>query len=156
MSEPRIRPPAKYNDLLEKLVKEENIFETNAAVLLFAAALGYQQSSRRSVENYGVGIRWDIFSRREDDHFINLLALAEKQNVDVLDDNQDAGHHVAIFEEYVACGLALLEEHYINKTGDLLDKLLALIIQSQSVDAPLNGGLEGLSPAVLDTLVGGF
>ncbi|MBV9125736.1 MAG: DNA phosphorothioation-associated protein 4 [Planctomycetes bacterium] len=153
MSEPRrIRPPKEFERLIDKLV-DAGIFETKQAAMMFAAALGKRFTGRKPLGSPGEGIRWHIFEKAGDEAFVNSLALAEKEDINVLDPDAGEGEDVqTIFEEYAAGGFQYLKQHVAEATGDFLNNALAIIQQYQTAQQPSPPGLEGLDSSALELL----
>ncbi len=155
MSEPRrIRPPKEYEKLIDKLV-EGGVFESKQAVMMFAAALGKRFNGRKEIGQPGDGIRWHIFEKAGDDAFVNALALAESNDINILDPERGDGEDVQlVFEEYAAGGFEYLKPHVTEAPGDWLENALS-IIQEYRGAHPLPPGLEDMDPAGLE-LIGDF
>src|SRR5437764_171463 len=153
MTEPRrISPPKEYEQLIDKLV-DNGVFETKQAAMMFAAALGKRFAGRKSRGSPGDGIRWYIFEKAGDEAFVNSLALAEKNDIKVLDPDFGEGEDVqAIFEEYAAGGFQYLKQHVMDAPGDLLENALAIVQQYQMASQPSPPGLEGLDSSTLELL----
>ncbi len=153
MSEPRrIRPPKEYEKLIDKLV-DGGLFETKQAAMMFAAALGKRFTGRKPLGPPGEGIRWHIFEKAGDEAFVNSLALAEKEDINVLDPEVGEGEAVqTIFEEYAAGGFEYLKQYVMDAPGDLLENALAIVQQFQMANQPSPPGLEGLDSSTLELL----
>ena len=153
MNEPRrISPPKEYErPIIDKLI-EHGLFETKQAAMMFAAALGKRFTGRKELSSRGDGIRWYIFEKAGDDAFINSLALAEKQDISVLDPEQDQGEDVqTIFEEYANAGFEYLKQHVVDAPGDFLENALAIVQKCQGTHQP-TPGLEGIDSSALELL----
>jgi dnd system-associated protein 4 len=153
MSEPRrIRPPKEYEKLIDKLV-DGGLFETKQAAMMFAAALGKRFTGRKPLGTPGEGIRWHIFEKGGDEAFVNSLALAEKEDINVLDPEVGEGEDVqTIFEEYAAGGFQHLKQNVVDAPGDFLENALAIIQHYQVAQHPSPPGLEGLDSSALELL----
>ena len=153
MTEPRrISPPKEYEKLIDRLV-DGGVFETKQAAMMFAAALGKRFTGRTARGSPGDGIRWYIFEKAGDEAFVNALALAEKNDIKVLDPDSGEGEDAqAIFEEYAASGFQYLKQHIMDAPGDLLENALAIVQQCQLAQQPSPPGLEGLDSSTLELL----
>lgn len=154
MTEPRrISPPKEYErSIIDKLV-EAGLFETKQAAMMFAAALGKRYVGRKSITTRGDGIRWHIFEKANDEAFVNALALAEKNDVQILNPESDNGEDVQeIFEEYAAGGFAYLKQHVVDAPGDFLENALSIVQQYLLTQQPTPPGLEGLDSGALELL----
>ena len=156
----RIRPPAEYEgrgELIEKLT-EEGLFESKQTVMMFAAAVGnLLGQDEQLAKKMGEGIRWQIFENNGDDVFINALALAETNSIQVLGElRDDEQGREAIFERYAARGLRIIEERVLKTPGDMLDHLLELIAEGTRRTGKDEGDGHGeLSVEDLEFLSGG-
>lgn len=146
----RPRAPFQYEKLIEDLVTEE-IFETKAAAMLFAAALGRNCGERKPVEKKGTDVRWAPFG---DDGlaFVNSLALAESGDATSLDPGKEDVDVVTIFEEYMNSGFEYLEQNVLRRPGDRLENLLGVLQEARLATSEVPPGLEGLDPSALQLL----
>lgn len=147
----RLRPPEEHEKLLDRLTKDkEGFFETKHAALMFAAALGFYRQEHRPLVKGGEGIRWQIFERNQDSAFIWALAISVKDNIGVLEgENNDPV--AEIFEQYAAGGLDVLQRTFAQ-AGETLDTLLLLLAEARRAPTEAQVGLEGLSTPALDIL----
>lgn len=109
----RVRPPQQYEELIDRLVGEQDgVFKTKAKALLFAAAIGYVKHPQEA----------------DNDH---ALAVAAHDNLDVLAADRQPDR-VALFEQYAYLGLSHLQqacygdprpEHPVEGLLRLLDDL---------------------------------
>lgn len=153
----RIRPPARFDDLIDKLVfQKDSPFETKQALMMFAAAIGYSIVGKREpIEKAGEGIDWGIFERRQDTSFIYALALADKESIAILgQENQDEDDLITIFEEYAAAGLQYIKQHCVDVPGNALDNLLSFLADARMRHSDPPPGLDGLTTAELELLGG--
>lgn len=152
----RIAPPKALEDDLEKFVTADPqgrfpLFETKQKALMFAAALGkWRGQERTAVERKGVAIRYDIFQRTLDDGYIDALAVAEMNELQVLSAER-ADERVTVFEEYAQNGLKEMIERCFNRPGDPLEALLALADEAR---ATMVSGLDGIDQDALRKLLG--
>jgi len=153
MTEPRrISPPKENEKLIDKLV-DNGVFELKQAVMMFAAALGKRFTGQKPRGSPGDAIRWYIFDKAGDEAFVNSLALAEKNDIKVLDPDVGEGEDVqTIFEEYAAGGFQYLKQHVMDAPGDLLENALAIVQQYRLAEQPSPPGLEGLDSSALELL----
>ncbi|MBE8232411.1 MAG: DNA phosphorothioation-associated protein 4 [Endozoicomonadaceae bacterium] len=103
----RIRRPKEYDDLLD-IFKKEKIFASNKNALVFAASLGFKKQLRCSFEESSEPIMLRIFDDNTDIPFIYALALAETNDISMMNKSKfkDA---VLIFEEYANGGLSYIK-----------------------------------------------
>lgn len=146
----RPRAPYQYESLIDDLV-DEDIFETKAAAMLFAAALGRKYSERKPIEKKGTDVRWSPFGE-EGLAFVNALALAESNDVAGLDPQKDDVDVVTIFEEYMNGGFEYLEQTVLRRPGERLENLLAVLQEARLSSGDVPSGLEGFDPSALQLL----
>lgn len=133
MKDIRIKPPAEYEVLMNNLTPpgEIAIFRTKQEVMTFAAALGQYKNRKESIEKYAEPIRLDIFQKRRHDSIIDLLAIADSEELEIIDTKDEMiDQKINLFQEYAAGGLAVLEEE-LRKPGDALSKILRLIHEAK-------------------------
>ena len=146
----RPRSPYQYESQIDDLV-DENIFETKAAVMLFAAALGRKFSERKPVEKKGTDVRWGPFGE-EGLAFVNALALAESGDVAGLDPQTEDVDVVTIFEEYMNAGFEYLDQNVLRRPGERLENLLGVLQEARLSSGDVPSGLEGFDPSALKLL----
>jgi dnd system-associated protein 4 len=132
LTERIIRQPKNHEKLIETLTTQ-GLFENKQALMMFAAAVGWRFVGKRQTEYLpGESIPWHIFEANNDDAFINALAIAETNAIDILesvDAEETEDIPVQIFEGYAVSGFEYIEQQCINVPGDVLENLLALILQ---------------------------
>ena len=148
----RLRPAERYEKTLDAITSGHP-FDTKQAAMMFAAALGRSLPKREELGKAGEGVRWQVFERSQDAAFVYALGLSENKAIDVLSSDKEE-ELVQIFEEYVAAGLQHIQEHYLDRPGDILDNILLLLADARRVDTAAVPGLEGLSTADLSLLGG--
>ncbi len=146
----RPRAPYQYEGLIDDLV-EENLFETKAATMLFAAALGRRFGERKRVEKKGTDVRWGPFGE-EGLAFVNALALAESGDVSGLDPQKDEVDVITIFEEYMNGGFEFLEQNVLRRPGERLENFVSVLMEARLSSGGVPTGLEGFDPTALQLL----
>jgi dnd system-associated protein 4 len=147
--ERRIAPPGtrELEDTLNALVGEgaasQAIFKSKQKALMFAAAVGFRSEARVPVEKRGEPIRYSVFQGAYDDGFINALAVAETKDLKILGDDRE-DERITIFEEYAHGGLIELKR-IIDRPGNPLDQLLALVIDAKDAPAGPTGPAADLA-----------
>ena len=144
--ERRISPPRDYEGVLEQLV-DSGLFETKQKALMFAAGLGSQRKKRTPIERRGVAIRYDVFANELDDGYINALAVAEAQDLQLLAQDRSE-ERIGIFEEYAHTGLVEMGRRLLQP-GDPLDELLRLAYDAAHGS---DSEVDGIDPDVLKDL----
>ena len=151
----RIRPPAKHEKLIDELTNE-GLFQTKAAAMMFAAALGHRFTGRKPVDKPGNGVRWHIFDNNQDAAFVYAIAMSDVDSLSALDPTQsDFDDPTAVFEEYIAGGFDYLESNLLKRPGSRLDNLLAIIQEARIAQHESPAGLEGIDSSTL-RLLGDF
>lgn len=153
----RIAPPKALEADLERFVTADPnggypLFETKQKALMFAAALGKWRGHRRDpVERKGIAIRYDVFQGKDDDGYIDALAIAETGELKVLAGDR-AEERITIFEEYAQLGLTEMIDRCFNRPGDPLEALLVLADEARTA---MVAGLDGIDEDALNKLLGG-
>ncbi|MBD1919661.1 DNA phosphorothioation-associated protein 4 [Microcoleus sp. FACHB-831] len=105
-------------------------FQTYADVLVFAAALGAKHNKRISLTQVAKSIdpiRQDIFAAKRYDYIINLLAVINTKDTQILQyDENSEEERIKIFEEYANGGLEILREELIG-AADYSERMLLLL-----------------------------
>ena len=112
-ADPRIRPSVRARPILESL---QSVFDTLADALMFAACIGHRAHRRLPLHDPGEGIRLQIFANRGLDTNLDLLAVAEADDLNVLDEARLA-ERLSIFEELAQGGLERIR-HAIEEQKD--------------------------------------
>lgn len=132
----RIRPPKEYGAMLKVLTdSEKGVFESNAEVLLFAAAMAFKRGRRKNMENAGEGIRLSVFENlRFGTMIMHTIAFAETKDGNIFQPER-WNECATILEEYAHAGLEIMDNE-IMRAGDLIQNTIATI---QSIKgAPVN------------------
>ena len=136
-TEPRIRHSKKFEDLFTLLIDTHHIFESKAQVLLFAAAVGFNEKRRKSVSNKESfdPIRMATFDNLGTvfKEVMYTIALAEKEDTSILLDSS-ADERILIFEEYASSGLEKIQDIVSHSTSPL-DALIGFIMNQRSKDS---------------------
>lgn len=136
MAANRIKIAKEKADLVKALVEANGTtgaFQTYADVLVFAAALGAKHKKRVPLGEISRkepgSIDLDIFVSRGHDRAINLLAIAETKDPQILSPfNPDSEQkRIQIFEEYANGGLEILQEE-LRGAVDYTERILLLLI----------------------------
>lgn len=143
----RPRPPDQFESLIDDVI-DAKIFDKKTDVMVFAAALGRRFSERKPVTKKGIDARWDQFSD-EAIAFVNALALAECHEISGLDPESDKTDVVTIFEEYMNGGFEYLQQNILQRPGDHLENLLAVLQEVRVSQDDVPSGLEGFDPSAL-------
>lgn len=128
-----VRRPQKFEDMLKKLRDdpEQKIFKTFKDAIVFAACLGFEKERRVSFEKATQDpIRLHVFNGPYDIDVINMIAVAEKEDPNVLSEKNEEDK-IKIFEEYACGGLEIIDE-MVYKEGDWQLNLLNLILGQQN------------------------
>lgn len=147
-----------HGDLIKALTEKnpENstaVFPTIKALMCFAAVLGFEQGRRAPFsrdQNMTESIEWHTFSNTKHDHYIYLLALAETNDLNILNDthldppenaNKNNNMHI-IFEDYANGGLEILQTWLKRTPGDPYGNKAILIAMEK--EGYLNKDLESI------------
>lgn len=135
MADRRIRIPKDKSDIIKRLVRGESSdgpFRTKADLMTFAASLGFSKNNKIPFsDTQDDPIRQDVFNRQGYDTIINLVALADSKNPQVLMKTDEAENEkITIFEEYANGGLSILRNE-IQGTPNPISQILLLINQER-------------------------
>ncbi|ACL06472.1 conserved hypothetical protein [Desulfatibacillum aliphaticivorans] len=151
--ERRIAPPSELEYILDKLVDhaegKEPLFASKQKAMMFAAGLGWKKKERTELSKRGTSIRFDIFEKAIDDAFINAMALAETNDLEILSSEKD-DERAKIFEEYAHTGMIEIAKKCYETAGDPLETLLYLANETRIDEDP---ELPGMDPAILKSLI---
>lgn len=110
-------------------------FQTYADVLIFAAALGAKRRKRVPLVNFAKDldpIRREYFDSNKSEILINLIAIFDVENQNVLAENEQSDEQrIEIFEEYANGGLEILQDE-LRGAVDYTERIV-LILSSQRV-----------------------
>lgn len=136
---PNINRSRVYEDIVQRLAAQSlpgtdrRLFPTIRELLCFAAILGYSENRRIPLDrSQGVeDVSYQQFEARPDaENLIYLLALADRQDVQVLrDDNED--ECAGIFEEYANGGLAIVKDYLLRDGGEYPDRALMRLLREK-------------------------
>lgn len=126
----RVRPPRDLESVLDSL-KDDGFFETKEKALMFSAAVGYAIERGKGklgqpLESHGEGIRLEYFENPRDARFIDLMAVAVKNDLQVLSDNSQPGR-IEQFERFAHSGLIEIERLCYTGSMDPMLGLLGII-----------------------------
>ena len=145
----RIRPPRKFNGVLNVLTVEQGVFATKQKALMFASALGRKSERLNTIgplESPGEGIRLELFESVGDDGFVQALAVEHDKSFKVLDEDA-AESRSGVFEVYAEKGLEKIELAIRNNREDVLAAVQELL-DTYGFDADEMSELPGLGGLV--------
>ena len=126
----RVRVPKDKEDIINQLIgtkDSDGAFKLIAEVITFAASLGFKKGKRVSIGNTAEPIRQSVFISRGFDLAINLIAISETNDPNILSNVEEMEKNkIAIFEEYANGGLEILRRELVGQV-DVLNHLLLLI-----------------------------
>ncbi len=129
----RIKIAKDKADLVKVLTASDDttgVFQTYVEVMVFAAGLGAKRKKR--VPLAGVSkdlepIRLEYFENHKYDLVINLLAVSEVKEHNILaDDEKLEEQRIKIFEEYANAGLEILQQE-LRGAVDYSEQILLLL-----------------------------
>jgi dnd system-associated protein 4 len=155
-----IKYSRKYKNVVDALVQtkdggETAIFPTIMSLSLFSAILGFHEETRENVESESLDIPMSVYLRQKDDGLIYLIALNEKDDFNLLrDENLD--EVIKIFEKYFNGGLSILEDWLSTlPKSDWTDKIMDQIIELTSDPAKTDASLSSeIKSDNLESLLG--
>lgn len=117
MADKRVKIAKDKAKLVKDLKASDDItgpFQTYVDVMLFAAALGAKRKKRVPLVEFARDldpIRRDYFDNNRCELLINLLAISETKEQQILADNDNSDEQrLKIFEEYANGGLEILQD----------------------------------------------
>jgi dnd system-associated protein 4 len=125
----RVRRPKDKDALFSQLVQEDNVFETYADLMTFAATLGFLKDRRDSFEQSGEPINWEVFSNAGYESVVNAIAATSSGDLEILT-SERLPERLAVFEEFANGGLAELQKEMRVGTK-ALDAVRNLMMEAQ-------------------------
>jgi len=113
-----------YEQLSKGVDPEEVPFAELKDVFMMAACLGYARGKRKPLSGRRDIIRWETFSRDTDVPVLYAMAIANENDVQVLDQGFD---FLTIIEEYANAGIHALQAKLLQQRGKPLWNLVDLI-----------------------------
>ncbi|MAS93107.1 MAG: DNA phosphorothioation-associated protein 4 [Verrucomicrobiales bacterium] len=133
MIDRRINIPKAHAELIESLLDDKESdsngpFPTKASVLAFAAALGASRGDPVPFsETSGDPIRKSVFAKAGFESLIELLAVANTGDPNVLSNSDDMEEkRASIFEGYANAGLAEIQDNLLAG-GNIIDEILQVL-----------------------------
>lgn len=133
----RVRKPKQYDDLLEYLKDQKNIFPTFKDVLVFAACVGLNRGKRVQFDKVSEPINIQTFSEDFDQMAIDVIAITAANDDPMIMAVERSEERVRIFEEYACGGLEIIDHELNQGKMDIEDGLVRLILEEQQDDSIL-------------------
>jgi dnd system-associated protein 4 len=148
MSRRRIRRPKEQEDIYKSLTdsSEFGIFATYKDVFMLAGSIGFMEKKRKSFTGSAEGIPWTVFTLETDEALINAVALAETEDISLLEDDSDTfDKKMTIFEEYAAGGLEVINNKLMENPKLALNSYFDLIISMENEVNDKDRNLKGIA-----------
>jgi dnd system-associated protein 4 len=136
MADKRIKIAKDKANIVKELKASDDTsepFQTYVDVMLFAAVLGAKRKKRVSLVEFAKDldpIRRDYFDNNRCELVINLLAIYENKNQQILaNDEKSDEQRLKIFEEYANGGLEILQDE-LRGAVDYAERII-LILSSE-------------------------
>lgn len=129
----RVRRPLERSSLMKELTDQKEPFSSMAAVMVFAAAVGFSKERRVEFAKTDEEIPWDVFVNAGAEPFVHMLAAVASEDKDILAQDRDEDR-VRIFEEYACGGLEVIAERLEGDHRAPLDRLLDLALEVERRD----------------------
>lgn len=133
MADKRIKIARDKAKLVKELKASDDTtgpFQTYVDVMVFAAALGVKRKKRVPLVEFAKDldpIRRDYFESNRCELLINLLAIAETQEQNILADNEKINEQrIKIFEEYANGGLEILQDE-LRGAVDYSERIILIL-----------------------------
>jgi dnd system-associated protein 4 len=143
MAYPRVKVAKDKADLIQKLLETKGttgVFQTYADLVIFAASLGVRYQKKIPLleisQTEPAPISLEVFISRGYEWVINLIAIADTQDTQILTTNNSEieAQKITILEEYANGGLAKLREE-LRGAVDYTERLL-LILSAERFPLP--------------------
>lgn len=125
----RVRRPKDKDSLFNQLVHEENVFDTYADLMTFAATLGFLRNRKQSFDQSGEQINWDVFSNAGYEAVVNAIAATSSGDLEILA-SEKLPERLGVFEEFANGGLIELQKEMRGGTN-ALDVVRNLMMEAQ-------------------------
>ncbi|MGO4890398.1 DNA phosphorothioation-associated protein 4 [Anaerobacillus sp. MEB173] len=148
MSRRRIRRPKEQEDIYKSLTdsNEFGIFATYKDVFMLAGAVGFMEKKRKEFTGSAEGIPWNVFTLETDETIINAIALAETEDITILnDDNEKFDEKMKIFEEYAAGGLEIINNKIMENPKLALNTYFDFIMSMKNEVNDKDRNLKGIA-----------
>ena len=135
---PNINRSRVYEDIVQRLAAQflpgtdRRLFPTIRELLCFAAVLGYSEGRKVPLDkSQGTeDVSYQQFERGDAENLIYLVALADKNDVNVLrEDNED--ECARIFEEYANGGLGIVKDYLLREGGEYPDRAIMRLLNDK-------------------------
>ena len=148
----RIRPPKELEHVLDRLKDDDSVFDTKQKGLMFAASVGYalhrEKLDSTVLDSYGEGIRMEYFRSPHDDGFVDAMAVAKVNDLNILDPERHE-ERIDLFERCAFLGLQEMKKHcYDNRPTDPILGILNLIDRMQKPPSDELPGLDQVAEEV--------
>ena len=139
-----VRRAKDKEDIYKKLTNDsEGPFITLRDVFITAACLGFLSNKKEKIEAVGETFKLQVFEEKNYQTIINLIALLDTNDINVLSNNEEAWNKkITIIEEYANAGIKILEQKLLLTPGDPLNNYIDLIIRFNSHKEGLNSLIE--------------
>jgi dnd system-associated protein 4 len=147
----RIKRPKEQDSIYRKLTDKDEfgIFSSYKEVFMAAGTIGFIEKKRKSFTTSAEGLLWDNFSLETDEPMINMIALAETQDVNILqEDDESFDRKLKIFEEYAAGGIEILEQSLLEQPKFMLNNYFDLIMNMESDKSEKERNLKGIADMI--------
>jgi dnd system-associated protein 4 len=147
----RVKRPKEQDTLYRKLTDKEEfgIFSSYKEVFMLAGVIGFIEKKRKSFTGSAEGLLWDNFSQETDEPMIDMVALAETQDVNILlDDDETFDRKLNIFEEYAAGGVEIIEQQLLKQPKLMASNLFDLIMEMENDTSEKERNLKGIADMI--------
>ncbi|MEH7514245.1 DNA phosphorothioation-associated protein 4 [Gottfriedia acidiceleris] len=147
----RIKRPKEQDSIYRRLTDKDEfgVFSSYKEAFMFAGTLGFIEKKRKSFSSTAEGLLWDNFSLDTDEPMINMIALAESQDVNILqDDDESFDQKLIIFEEYAAGGIEFIEQTLLDQPKYLLNNIFDLIMNMENDTTEKERNLKGIADMI--------
>ncbi|RLL43921.1 DNA phosphorothioation-associated protein 4 [Oceanobacillus piezotolerans] len=147
----RIKRPKEQDSTYRRLTDKDEfgLFNSYKEVFMLAGTIGFLEKKRKPFTSSAEGLLWDNFSLETDEPTINMVALTETQDVNILqDDDETFDKKLRIFEEYAAGGIEILEQKLLEQPKYMLNNLFDMIMNMENDASEKERNLKGIADMI--------
>lgn len=145
----RVRRPRDKEGLLNQLIEQRTPFSTYRDVMIFSAAVGISHKKKLAFDQTSEPIPWQVMSGTGGETLINLIALVDESNLELLEQDRFEDR-LRLFEEYANGGLEIIQQRVATSPGGALDAIRQLVSDQRKQEAAEEPEIPKLSDLAED------
>ncbi|MEH7223417.1 DNA phosphorothioation-associated protein 4 [Bacillus sp. JJ1566] len=149
----RIKRPKDQDSIYRKLTDRDEfgIFASYKEVFMIAGTVGFLEKKRKQFSATAEGLLWDNFNLDTDEPMINMVALSETQDIDILrDDAETFDKKLNIFEEYAAGGIEIIEQVLLEQPKLVVNNYFDFIMSMENDTTEQERNLKGIADMIFN------